>query len=155
VGPLARALAQLGGEAPLLYDFLTQPASRMLDRWFENDALKATLATDAVIGAMTAPSVPGSAYVLLHHVMGEWEGRQGAWTVPEGGMGAVAAALASAARRRGAILVGGEGASVERLLFGTSSSSSSPGADNTCVSGVRLSSGRELTAPLVISTAAP
>ena len=47
------------------------PAAYVLDRWFESEMLKTTLATDAVIGAMSAPSVPGSAYVLLRHVMGK------------------------------------------------------------------------------------
>ena len=50
---------------------LTAPATVILDEWFESEELKATLATDAVIGAMAAPSSPGTGYVLFHHVMGE------------------------------------------------------------------------------------
>lgn len=53
---------------------MTAPAAHILDRWFESDILKTTLATDAVIGSMTSPTEPGSAYVLLHHVMGEIAG---------------------------------------------------------------------------------
>lgn len=56
------------------YELFTGPATQILNRWFEGDVLKATLATDAVIGSMAAPSDPGSAYVLLHHVMGEAAG---------------------------------------------------------------------------------
>ena len=64
--------------------------------------LKATLATDACIGAMISPNMAGSGYVLLHHVMGELEGERGAWGYPRGGMGAVSAAIASSARSAGA-----------------------------------------------------
>lgn len=55
-------------------NIIIAPASQILDRWFEGDVLKATLATDAVIGAATSPKHSGSAYVLLHHVMGEAAG---------------------------------------------------------------------------------
>lgn len=57
------------------YELFTAPATALLNRWFESDVLKTTLATDAVIGSMAAPSDPGSAYVLLHHVMGEAAGQ--------------------------------------------------------------------------------
>ena len=52
----------------------TGPARPILDRWFESEELKATLATDAIIGAMASPSMPGTGYVLFHHVMGEADG---------------------------------------------------------------------------------
>lgn len=61
------------------YELFTAPASHILDRWFESEILKTTLATDAVIGALCSPKHAGSAYVLLHHVMGEAAGRQGVW----------------------------------------------------------------------------
>ena len=70
--------------APLT-ELLTAPAAHILDRWFESDVLKATLATDAVIGALVSPRTPGSAYVLLHHVMGEAAGRPGVWAYVQGG----------------------------------------------------------------------
>ena len=57
-------------------EVLTGPARPILDRWFESEQLKATLATDAIIGAFAAPSMPGTAYVLFHHVMGETNGKQ-------------------------------------------------------------------------------
>ena len=53
--------------------------SPILDRWFESEPLKATLATDAIIGTFAPPSMPGTAYVLLHHVMGECDGVRGVW----------------------------------------------------------------------------
>ncbi len=83
------------------YELFTGPASFILDRWFESDVLKATLATDAVIGALTSPSQPGSAYVLLHHVMGSVDGRQGVWAYVEGGMGQVSEALRASAESYG------------------------------------------------------
>ena len=61
------------------YELFTGPATQILNRWFEGDILKAMLATDAVIGSMAAPSDPGSAYVLLHHVMGEAAGARKMW----------------------------------------------------------------------------
>lgn len=70
------------------YELFTGPAKQILDRYFESDILKATLATDAVIGAMVSPKQNGSAYVLLHHVMGEAAGKKGVWAYVQGGMGA-------------------------------------------------------------------
>jgi phytoene dehydrogenase-like protein len=69
------------------YELFTGPAKQILDRYFESEILKATLATDAVIGAMVSPRQNGSAYVLLHHVMGEAAGKKGVWAYVEGGMG--------------------------------------------------------------------
>ncbi|MFT7805847.1 pyridine nucleotide-disulfide oxidoreductase domain-containing protein 2 isoform X1 [Arapaima gigas] len=77
-------------------------SASVLNRWFESEPLKATLATDAVIGAMVSPRSPGSGYVLLHHVMGELEKEKGAWGYVEGGMGGVSNAIASSARALGA-----------------------------------------------------
>lgn len=70
-------------------EFMTAPASKILNRWFESDILKATLATDAIIGAKVSPHTPGSAYVLFHHVMGELDGVKGMWGHVRGGMGSV------------------------------------------------------------------
>ena len=80
------------------FEILTAPARQILDRWFESEALKATLATDAVIGAMASPSTPGTAYVLFHHVMGETNGKRGVWGYVQGGMGGITQSLAAAAR---------------------------------------------------------
>src|SRR5690606_32728181 len=65
--PLARAFRRLGPAASEAVEVLTGSARTILDRWFESEPLKATLATDAVIGAMASPSMPGTAYVLFHH----------------------------------------------------------------------------------------
>jgi len=70
------------------YELFTGPAKQILDRYFESDILKATLATDAVIGALVSLQQTGSAYVLLHHVMGEAAGKKGVWAYVQGGMGA-------------------------------------------------------------------
>ncbi len=58
-----------------LYQLLTSSASRILDKWFESDIVKATLATDGLIGAMLGPYDSGTGYILLHHVMGGLDGR--------------------------------------------------------------------------------
>ncbi|XP_021496109.1 pyridine nucleotide-disulfide oxidoreductase domain-containing protein 2 isoform X2 [Meriones unguiculatus] len=100
--PLLKAGHTLGAQLPQYYQVLTGPISKVLDHWFESEPLKATLATDAVIGAMTSPHTPGSGYVLLHHVMGGLEGMQGAWSYVQGGMGALSDAIASSATTHGA-----------------------------------------------------
>eukprot|EP00730_Choanoeca_flexa_P012837 TRINITY_DN4667_c0_g1_i1.p1 TRINITY_DN4667_c0_g1~~TRINITY_DN4667_c0_g1_i1.p1 ORF type:complete len:569 (+),score=125.32 TRINITY_DN4667_c0_g1_i1:26-1732(+) len=107
-----RTIMELGGKAMAhkdqlasFYEILTSPASHLLDRWFESDILKTTLATDAVIGSMASPSDPGSGYVLLHHVMGEAAGKKGVWAYVEGGMGAISDSIAQSARHHGATLV--------------------------------------------------
>lgn len=88
-----RALSKLGDRLPEALELLTGAARPILERWFESDILRATLATDAVIGAFSSISSPGTAYVLLHHVMGTAGGARGVWGYVEGGMGALAGAL--------------------------------------------------------------
>lgn len=95
---LGRAFRKLGSRLGEAIEILTGPARTILDRWFEAEVLKATLATDAVIGAMASPSMPGTAYVLFHHVMGETNGKRGVWGYVKGGMGGLTQALAAAAR---------------------------------------------------------
>jgi phytoene dehydrogenase-like protein len=90
---------QIGAEA---IDILTGAARPILDRWFESEQLKATLATDAVIGAYASPSMPGTAYVLFHHVMGECNGVRGVWGYVRGGMGMITKSIADAAKQYGA-----------------------------------------------------
>lgn len=96
-GKLYRAFRSLGNELPQTIELITGAARPILDRWFESDVLKATLATDAVIGAQQPISAPGTGYVLLHHVMGTAGGARGVWGYVEGGMGAVTQAMARAA----------------------------------------------------------
>ena len=95
---LYQAMKGLGPELPEAIELFTGAARPILDRWFESDALKATLATDAIIGAFASISEPGTAYVLLHHVMGEAGGARGVWGYVQGGMGGLADALASACK---------------------------------------------------------
>lgn len=95
---LYQALTALGDESPQAIELLTGAARPILERWFEAEVLRATLATDAIIGAFAPPSHPGTAYVLLHHVMGEAGGARGVWGYVQGGMGGLAEALAGACR---------------------------------------------------------
>jgi phytoene dehydrogenase-like protein len=97
-----QAMHRLGSQFRLAVEMLVAPAARILDRYFESEPLKATLATDAIIGAFAAPSSPGSAYVLLHHVMGQVGGKRGVWGYVRGGMGGLADALESVCRAAGA-----------------------------------------------------
>src|SRR5690606_11725115 len=96
VWSLYKSLGALGAELPQTVELLTGAARPILDRGFKSDVLKAPLATDAIIGAFLSISSPGSAYVLLHHVMGEAGGARGVWGYVEGGMGGLATALAAA-----------------------------------------------------------
>src|SRR5256886_16541409 len=99
---LGRSFRQLGDATGEAVEILTGAARPILDRWFESEELKGTLATDAIIGAMASPSMPGTAYVLFHHVMGEAGGTRGVWAYMRGGMGGITQALAAAARDSGA-----------------------------------------------------
>ena len=122
-------------------EVLTGPARPILDRWFESEELKATLATDAIIGAMAAPTMPGTAYVLFHHVMGETNGKRGVWAYVKGGMGGLTQALAGAARalrRRDSHRGRGGRASWSRTARST---------------GVALANGEEIRARVVASNA--
>src|SRR5256885_4287168 len=93
---------KLGAGAKQAIEILTGAANPILDRWFESEEVKTTISTDAIIGAMATPSMPGTAYVLFHHVMGECDGVRGVWGYVRGGMGALSNAIASAAKERGA-----------------------------------------------------
>lgn len=85
-----------------LVKVFTLSASDYLDEWFESPEVKVTLATDGVIGANGGPRSPGTAYILLHHMMGGVGGKRGLWGFVRGGMGAVSEAIASAAQSHGA-----------------------------------------------------
>ena len=93
---LYQGLTELGEDLPEAIELLTGAARPLLERWFEAEVLRATLATDAIIGAFASISSPGTAYVLLHHVMGTAGGARGIWGYVQGGMGGLADALASA-----------------------------------------------------------
>jgi phytoene dehydrogenase-like protein len=125
-----------------LLDLFTKSARDFLDGWFEHDYVKSAFAFDAVVGNFAGVSTPGSAYVLLHHVFGEVNGKKGAWGHAVGGMGAITRAMAQAGVNQG-LQIGLE-QSVEKLLV-----------DNGKVRGVRLESGEELYAPIVAANVGP
>ncbi|XP_078492584.1 pyridine nucleotide-disulfide oxidoreductase domain-containing protein 2-like [Ciona intestinalis] len=99
--PTYKAARKLGSDLPLFYELMTAPITKILSRWFESEPLKATLATDGVIGAMLSPHSHGSGYVLLHHVIGEVNNVPGAWGYVKGGMGGVSDAIARCANKHG------------------------------------------------------
>ena len=89
---------KLGRDGQQAIEILTGAANPILDRWFESEEVKTTISTDAIIGAFATPSMPGTAYVLFHHVMGECDGVRGVWGYVRGGMGALSNAIAAAAQ---------------------------------------------------------
>ncbi len=137
---LGWGFTRLGTHGVEAIEVLTGAARPILDRWFESEQLKTTLATDAVIGAKASPSMPGTAYVLFHHVMGETNGVRGVWGYVRGGMGGISNSIAAAARAAGAeIRVNAE---VQQILV----------KDNR-VQGVVLADGTEIRATRVASGA--
>ncbi len=84
-----------------LTDLFTKSAAELLDGWFESEPIKAAFGFDATVGHYASPYSPGSAYVLLHHVFGEVDGRSGVWGHAIGGMGSITQAMAAEARARG------------------------------------------------------
>jgi phytoene dehydrogenase-like protein len=84
------------------FAMLRQSAGQMLDGWFESDPIKAVLGFDAVVGNLASPYSAGSAYVLVHHMLGEVNGKKGLWGHALGGMGAITQAMAKAAAAHGA-----------------------------------------------------
>lgn len=137
---LGRGVRRLGTRMSEAIEVLTGAARPILDRWFESEALKATLATDAIIGAFASPSMPGTAYVLFHHVMGETNGKRGVWAYVRGGMGGLTQALAKAARDLG-------------VEMQTESEVAKIVVRDGAVSGVALSNGDEYSARCVASNA--
>ncbi|MBL8542934.1 MAG: NAD(P)/FAD-dependent oxidoreductase [Hyphomonadaceae bacterium] len=101
--------AQLGGRLNKLditgkrdlLDLFTKSAGEWLDGWFDSDPVKALFGFDSIVGNFASPYTPGSAYVLLHHVFGEVNGKKGLWGHAIGGMGAITQAMAACCRERG------------------------------------------------------
>ena len=125
-----------------LLDLFTKSAGELLDAYFESAPLKAVLGWDSVVGNFASPYTPGSAYVLLHHVFGEVNGKSGVWGHAIGGMGAITQAIAQECAARGVVV--DTGAAVERVLV-----------DNGKAIGVRLADGRELHAATIVSNVNP
>jgi phytoene dehydrogenase-like protein len=137
-----RAAARLRSDIPRAAALLVGPARDMLEEWFDSEPLRATLGTDAVIGAFASPASAGTGYVLFHHVMGSVTGHRGVWAYVAGGIGALCDAIAGAAREAGATIR--TNAEVERIRV-----------HNGHAAGVVLSDGSELAADIVVSSADP
>ena len=101
--------------AALQYKLTTMSAVDFLSEWFESEQLVAPMSCSGIIGTMLGVTSPGSAYVLLHHYMGEIDGASRAWAFPKGGTGAVSNALAASATAFGADIRCN--ASVERIIL--------------------------------------
>lgn len=123
-------------------DMFVKSARDFLDHWYEDDHVKTAFGFDAVVGNFAGVSSPGSAYVLLHHVFGEVNGKKGAWGHSVGGMGAITKAMASACADHG-VEISLE-SPVARLLV-----------DGGKVEGVKLESGEEIAAPIVAANVGP
>jgi len=120
--------------------FWTMSISDFLDEYFETDVVKAYLALSGIIGTALGPMSPGTAYVLLHHYMGEVDGSVGAWGYARGGMGAISKALAASFQSWGGTIR--TGVDVEKVL-----------TKNGEATGVVLSGGEEIPGKLVVSNA--
>ncbi len=125
-----------------LLQLLTMSAADFLERWFEAEPLKATLAASGIIGTSLGVRAPGTAYVLLHHYMGEIDGVFRSWGIARGGMGEVSNAIAAAAREAGADVR--TQASVARII-----------TRNGDAAGVTLGDGETIEAPIVASSLDP
>ena len=149
IGELLRAW-KIGGNLkrlPLaaqrdLLDLFTKSAGDVLDRWFESAPIKAAFGFDAVVGNFASPYTPGSAYVLLHHVIGEVNGKRGQWGHAVGGMGAITQAMAAEARARGVEIF--TDAAVSRVIVRDA---------RAC--GVALADGREIRARRIVANVNP
>jgi len=125
-----------------LVQLMTMSAADFLNQWFETDVLKATMSASGIIGTFLGIRSPGTAYVLLHHYMGEIDGAFRSWGFSRGGTGAISNAIASAAREAGAEIRTKAG--VAKIIV-----------KNGRVAGVALASGEEITANVVSSSIDP
>jgi phytoene dehydrogenase-like protein len=124
---------------------MTMSIADLLDDWFESPQVKGALAVNGVIGTWAGPYEPGTAYVMAHHSIGDvGDGRLGSWGFPEGGMGAVAAAIASSARSLGVTIR--TGARVAKVTV-------APGSGRA--TGVVLDNGDEITAKVIVTSLHP
>ena len=139
----ARGVAKLDLEGQrVLFDLFTLSAREFLDRWFESDPIKAVFGFDAIVGNFASPSAPGSAYVLVHHLFGEVNGKKGAWGHAIGGMGAITQAMKRACESVG-VTIRTE-APVARVLV-----------KKGRAAGVILESGETITADRVVGNLHP
>ncbi|MDX3899491.1 MAG: NAD(P)/FAD-dependent oxidoreductase [Sphingobium sp.] len=123
-------------------DLFAGSARAFLDGWFESEAVKAAFGFDAVVGNFASPDTPASAYVLLHHVFGEVNGKKGAWGHSVGGMGAITRIMAEVVTAMGVEI--SLDAPVARILV-----------DDGRAAGVALESGEEVAGATVIANVGP
>ena len=136
---LARQFWSLGEHQIYEYiRFFTMSAAEFLEDYFENDLIKAAMATPGIIGTALGVYSPGSAYILLHHVMGDVDGSIGAWGLARGGMGAISRAIAGSVREHGGEIRTEAG--VRQVLV-----------KNRRAAGVVLESGEEVRGRIVVS----
>ena len=137
-----RAAGLRRAEVHELFRVMTMSVGDLLDEWFESDVIKGAFASTGVVGVWAGPRTPGTAYNLLHHVLGELNGVSGLWGHVRGGMGGISQALARSAEHAGATIR--TGAAVRSI-----------DVRDGRVTGVTLESGEEVRAPLVASGAHP
>jgi phytoene dehydrogenase-like protein len=125
-----------------LIQLMTMSAADFLDQWFETDVLKATMSASGIIGTFLGIRSPGTAYVLLHHYMGEIDGAFRSWGFSRGGTGAISNAIAAAAREAGVEIRTKAG--VAKIIV-----------KNGRACGVALQSGEEFSANVVSSSVDP
>ncbi len=126
----------------LFLDLFTKSAADFLGQWFENETVIGALAFDGIVGAFAGPHTPGTAYALLHHALGEVNGKSGVWGHAIGGMGAIPQAIANAAEARG-------------VTVRTTAPVASVMVDGDRTVGVRLASGEEIKAQAVAAGVPP
>jgi phytoene dehydrogenase-like protein len=139
---LARRVGRNSSWTAAASKMLTISAVDLLSEWFESDHLIAPMSVSGIIGTFLGIRSPGTAYVLLHHYMGEIDGSFRAWGLPKGGTGQIAEALASSARSFGAEVV--TDADVSRILIKSGKAV-----------GVALGDGKEYRAKIVVSGVDP
>src|SRR5450432_4157370 len=140
---LARRFQKLASDDRYnLVQLMTMSAADFLDQWFETDVLKATMSASGIIGTFLFVRSPATAYVLLHHYMGEIDGAFRAWGFARGGTGAVSNAIAAAAREAGVEIR--TQVAVQKILV-----------KNGRAAGVVLQSGEEIGANVISSSVDP
>jgi phytoene dehydrogenase-like protein len=139
---LQRFRALSSDERYTLVQLMTMSAADFLDQWFETDVLKATMSASGIIGTFLGIRSPGTAYVLLHHYMGEIDGAFRSWGFSRGGTGGISNAIASAAREAGVEIR--TQAPVTKILI-----------QNNRARGVVLKSGEEIFCSVVSSSVDP
>jgi len=123
-------------------DLFTKSAGDLLDSWFESAPIKAAFGFDSIVGNFASPYTPGTAYVLLHHVFGEVNGKRGVWGHAIGGMGAITQAMAAEALDRG-VYIDTDAAVVNVCV------------DSRGAQGVQLQDGRVIEARCVVANVNP